>query len=61
MVMSTVVFRTKRLLDFFKVENNWKRNNFCSLVQTVDDNDEPSVLEFFPSAINERRGLIRGP
>ena len=46
MVMSTVVFKTKRLLDFFKVENNWKRYNICSLVQTVDDNDEPSVLEF---------------
>ena len=38
--------QNKTSVDFFKVENNWKRTNFCSLVQTEDNNDEPFVLEF---------------
>ena len=53
--MSTVVFRTKRLLDFFKVENNWKRNDF--LFTGADSNDnEPSVLS---SEINLVTQLIK--
>lgn len=50
-----IVFKNKTSVGFLQKLKQLEAKQYLFSGQTVDDNDEPSVLEFFPSAISEER------